>query len=122
MPRTVDLFLDSDQPLDRFADYLADLTGCQFQGCPGRTRFAMQDGDVTAFLAEHDFLDDEDLPLSEFRFVLSAVVRGDGNIEATPETACLRRVNARLRDDGRHASLLVLDLERPDSLQVGPCD
>lgn len=117
MSRTVDLFLDSDQPLGRVADQLSELTGNQLVVSPNQTRFVMLDGDVTAYLTEHDFLDDDDLPLSEFRYVLSASVRRPGNIEDSPEVACLRLVNARLRESAGFPSLLVIDLERPDTLQ-----
>jgi hypothetical protein len=118
MSRTVDLFLDSDQPLDRVADQLSELTGNKLVASPDKTHFVMTDGDVTAHLAEHDFLDDDDLPLSEFRYALSASVKGPGDIESAPEVACLRHVNAVLRKDGGLPSLLVLDLERPDVLAV----
>jgi hypothetical protein len=72
-------------------------------------------GGVTAYLAEHDFLDDDNLPLSEFRYVLSASVRTAGDIEQSPEVACLRLVNTLLRQNAGFASLLVIDLERPDA-------
>jgi hypothetical protein len=120
MSRTVDLFVDSDQPLDRLASQLAELTGCQFRPSLDATRFTMHDGAVTAHLSEHDFLDDEGLPLSEFRYVLSAAVRAPSDIGSSAEATCLRRVNACLKQEGRLASLLVLDLECPDSSLVGP--
>jgi len=117
MSRTVDLFLDSDQPLGRVAEQLRELTGNQLVASPDNTHFVMLAGDVTAYLAEHDFLDDDDLPLSEFRYVLSASVRSAGNIEQSPEVACLRQVNTLLRESAGFPSLLVIDLERPDALQ-----
>jgi hypothetical protein len=118
--RTVDLFLDSDQPLDLFASQLAELTGHQFVPSPDGTHFAMHAGEVTAYLTEHDFLDDEGLPLGEFRYVLSAPIRSAGNIEESTETTCLRSVNTLFRSRGTTPSLLVLDLDRPDSRQVTP--
>jgi hypothetical protein len=115
--RTVDLFLDSDQPLSRIAEQLSELTGNRLVASPDKTHFVMVAGDVTAYLAEHDFLDDDDLPLSEFRYVLSASVRGAGDIEQSPEVACLRLVNTLLRQGAGFPSLLVIDLERPDLLE-----
>ncbi len=117
MSRTVDLFLDSDQPLGRVAEQLSELTGNQLVASPDKTHFVMLVGGVTAYLAEHDFLDDDNLPLSEFRYVLSASVRGAGHIEESPEVAALRVVNTLLRQGAGFPSLLVIDLERPDSLQ-----
>jgi hypothetical protein len=118
--RTVDLFLDSDQPLSRVAEQLSELTGNQLVASPDKTHFVMVAGDVTAYLAEHDFLDDDDLPLSEFRYALSASVKGAGDIGQSPEVSCLRLVNTLLRQGAAFASLLVIDLERPDTLEPRP--
>jgi hypothetical protein len=110
MSRTVDLFLDSDQPLERVAAQLGELTGHELAPLPDGARFVMRDGEVSAYLAEHDFVDDDDLPLSEFRYVLSAAVTGDGVIDDSPQVACLRRASTCLRSIW--PSLLVIDLER----------
>src|ERR1700678_242071 len=118
MSRTVDLFLDSDQPLDRVAEQLGELTGKPLVASPDRAHFVMVEGDVTAYLAEHDFLDDDDLPLSEFRYVLSASVRRTGDIEDSPEVACLRLVNSLLRQSVGFPSLRVIALEHPAPLQA----
>jgi hypothetical protein len=112
--RTVDLFLDSDQPLGQLAVQLSDLTGLPLVPVPDRDRFVIKDGEVVLHLTQHDFLDDDGLPLSEFRFVLSASVRHPGDIEASSEIASLRRVGSALRAQGALPSLLVIDLERPD--------
>ena len=117
MSRTVDLFLDSDQPLSRVADQLSELTGNQLVESPDKAHFVMVAGTVAAYLAEHDFLDDDYLPLSEFRYVLSASVRSAGDIERSAEVACLRLVNTLLRQNAAFPSLLVIDLERPDALE-----
>ena len=120
MPRTVDLFIDSDQPLQQVAAQLGDVTGHLLAASPDRSQFVLQEGPVTAYLAEHDFLDDDDLPLSEFRYVLSAPVRTAGDIDESAEVACLRRVHSQLRSSVGLPSLLVIDLERPDAYQAGP--
>ena len=114
MSRTVDLFLDTDQPLERLASQLSELVGTQLIASPDLTHFVVHDGEVTAYLAEHDFVDDDNLPLTEFRYVLSASLRGAVSAEDSPELAWLRRVNSRLREGSRLSSLLVIDLERPD--------
>ena len=120
MSRTVDLFLDSDRPLEQVAGELSQLTRLQLVALPDGSRFVLQDGDVHAYLAEHDFLDDDDLPLSEFRYVLSASVTKQGSLEDSPQLACLRRVNAALRAATSVPSLLVIDLERPDEWSPSP--
>ena len=115
MSRSVDLFIDSDQALAQVASRLGELTGQPLVASPDPSRFVLRDGPVTAHLAEHDFVDDDDLPLSEFRYVLSASVRSAGSIDDSPEAASLRRVNALWREGAYLPSLLVIDLERPDS-------
>ena len=118
MPRTVDLFLDGDQPLDQVAERLGELSSARFVSSPDHTYFVAHAGEVVAHLSDHDFLDDDDLPLSEFRYVLSASVNQGTSVEDSPELAFLRRVNAGLRHGGGFASLLVIDLERPDAAPV----
>jgi hypothetical protein len=115
MPRTVDLFLDSDQPLDWLAEQLGELSSARFVPSPDQAYFVAHDGDVVAYLTDHDFVDDDDLPLSEFRYVLSASVTQGTSIEDSSELSFLRRVNAGLRQSGAFPSLLVIDLERPDT-------
>ena len=116
MSRTIDLFLDSDQPLERLASQLSELVGALLIASSDQTRFVVHDGEVTAYLAEHDFVDDDNLPLSEFRYVLSASLRGAMSAEDSPELAWLRRLNSRLHEGAGLSSLLVIDLERPDVL------
>ncbi len=118
MSRTVDLFIDSDQPIERLAASLGEITGKELVALPDRCRFTFRDGAVMAYLSEHDFLDDDDLPLSEFRYVLSAPVSRSSNVDDGPEIGCLRRVNAQLRRAGALPSLLVIDLERPGPAQA----
>ena len=114
MPRAIDLFLDSDQPLDRLAAGLGELTGHCFLPSPDGSRFVMRDGEVVAHLSGHDFVDDEGLPLSEFRFVLSTTLPYGAGLESSAEIASLRRVCSLLRRPGGLPCLLVIDLESPD--------
>jgi hypothetical protein len=115
MTQTVDLFLDSDQPLALVASELGELIGAPLVASPDHARFVVHDGEVTADLSEHDFIDDVDLPLSSFRYVLSAFVRRIGRAEDSAELAWLRRVNSSWRDGPGLPSLLVINLERPDA-------
>jgi hypothetical protein len=121
MSRTVDLFIDSDCPLESLAEQLGDLLGERFAPLPDGARFALRKGPVTVYLAEHDFLDDEGLPLSEFRYVLSARVRGAGDIEQSPEAGCLRRLKSLWSEQAGLASLLVFDLERAEASEGEGC-
>ena len=116
MTQTVDLFFDSDQPLERVAGRLSELIDAQLVASPDHARFVVHDGEVTAYLSEHDFVDDDDLPLSAFRYVLSAFVKRGGKAEDSLELAWLRRVNSEWQGVCGLPSLLVIDLERRDVL------
>ena len=115
MPRTIDLFLDSDQPLDQLAARLSELIGRPFVPAPDSRHFVLQDGPVVAHLSDHDFIDDDGLPLSEFRYVLSTTVPRGTSPESSQELSSLRDVRARLTENGELPCLLVIDLERPDA-------
>jgi hypothetical protein len=121
MPQTVDLFLDSDQPLERVASQLGELIDAQLIAAPDQAHFVVRNAQVTAYLSEHDFVDDDDLPLSDFRYVLSAVVGSESpSPEDSPELAWLRGVNSAWREGSGMPSLLVIDLERRDVSPVAP--
>ena len=98
---------------------LGDLMGHPLVALPDRTRYLLSEGRVNAFLSEHDFLDDDDLPLSEFRYVLSARVTATATIDESPELELFRKINARLATSVGLPSLLVIDLERPDTRPAG---
>ncbi|HTV10513.1 MAG TPA: hypothetical protein VME20_01500 [Acidimicrobiales bacterium] len=115
MARTIDLFIDSDQELPELAARLSELLRSPLSPSPDGARYSLHEAGVTAYLARHDFVDDDDLPLNEFRYVLSAVVQGEGRLEESPPATYLRRANRLLRESSGLASLLVLDLEQPDS-------
>ena len=119
MARTVDLFIDSDQPIEQVAYRLGELAGRVPRPAPPGTAYLLGDGEVAARLAEHDFVDDEGLPLSEFRYVVSCAVRGPGEVDESAELAFPRALNRRLRQESPWPSLLVVDLERPDPADGG---
>lgn len=117
MARSIDLFIDSDRPLDGLADELSELTGLVFAPAPDRRRYVMQDGLVVCHLSGHDFLDDDGLPLSEFRYVLATSVPLGTELATSPEVTSLRHVRDRLLEQAGPPCLLVIDLERPDEAE-----
>ncbi len=117
MPRTVDLFLDSDQPLDRVAEQLGELSSARFVSSPDHAYFVAHAGDVVAHLTAHDFLDDDDLPLSEFRYVLSASVRPGELDRGQPGTGVLAPGQLRAAP-GR--GLCLIARHRPRATGHGP--
>jgi hypothetical protein len=119
--RTVDLFISSTLTIDELATTIATRTGLLLPsessessesgetGAAGEIRF--REGDLSAGLSEHAYVDDGDLVLRRYRYVLSARTTVSGHLGLSPETAWLRRVAAALED---HRVLLVLDLQYRD--------
>lgn len=114
MSRTIDLFIDSDQALGQVAQHIAELAEVVAEPSPDGCRYVLWQGAMSAHLSEHDFVDDDDLPLGDYRYVVSAVVRSPGGIDDSTELSYLRAINRQLRQEGVWPSLLVIDLERPD--------
>jgi hypothetical protein len=109
--RSVDLFISSSLPLDELAADLGRRTDAELLPTtdPGRWRFV--DGGVTAELSEHPYLDDGELWLSRYRYVLSSrMATGVGPLDS-PEVLSLRHLAQTLHDPVSFPVLLVLDLQ-----------
>jgi hypothetical protein len=119
--RTVDLFISSTAPVDELAAVIAARTGIPFPSGPDdgtgeAGEVELGEGDVSAVLRPHAYVDDGDLVLRRYRYVLSARTTASGHLGLSPETAWLRRVAAALAD---HQVLLVLDLQYRDEAAKG---
>jgi hypothetical protein len=108
--RSVDLFISSSLPLDELAADLGRRTDADLPTTdPGRWRFV--DCGVTAELSEHPYLDDGELWLSRYRYVLSSrMATGVGPLDS-PEVLSLRHLAQTLHDPVSFPVLLVLDLQ-----------
>jgi hypothetical protein len=113
--RTVDLFISSTAPVDELAAVIAARTGRSHpgpvDGPGGAGEVELREGDLSAVLRPNTYLDDGDLVLRPYRYVLSTRTTASGHLGLSPETAWLRRVAAALDD---HQVLLVLDLQYRD--------
>ena len=112
MSRSVDLFIDSELSLPDLAARLHQLSGVGLVPAREEDCLVMAGSAVQARLSGHDYLDDHELCLSRYRYVLSARVPGDVNPRDSKEASVLRSISQTLRSE--MAVLLVLDLQYRD--------
>jgi hypothetical protein len=109
--RSVDLFISSSLPLDQLAADLGRRSDAQLLPTTDPARWRFVDGGVTAELSEHPYVDDGELWLSRYRYVLSArMVAGVGPLDS-PEVLSLRHLAQTVHDPVSFPCLLVLDLQ-----------
>ncbi len=112
MSRSVDLFISTDASVEELAAVIAARAGLVPDPSVGPPAddggVSLVDGDLSARLHEHAFVDDRELVLSRYRYALSLRTTVGGHLGSSPETALLRRVASSLDD---HSVLLVLDLQ-----------
>src|SRR5437879_4284932 len=120
MSRSVDLFIDSDLPLPEVAAELGRQHGAELQPDPNGQRWLFQDGSVRAELSEHPYVDDGDLPFSQFRYALSTTVADTARPQDTPEAAALRLVNQKIHHGPGWPTLMVVDMQFRDGIQPAP--
>lgn len=112
MSRSVDLFVDSTLPLEALAELLAARSELRFDPAgddPEHCRAHL--GEVSVELYAHDYVDDGELWLSRYRYVLSS--RTDGGVVPldSAEVTALRRLAHQLHDPTDLPVMLVLDLQ-----------
>ena len=110
MPRSVDLFICSPDPLDAVAKTVADLAG--FEVTPGESgSWIVRDGSVQAVLDEHRRSDAGELPLSRYPYVMSAEVPDGVRPQDSAPAALLRQVVQKLQAKPGWMTLMVLDMQ-----------
>jgi hypothetical protein len=111
MSRSVDLFIGSPLPIAELADLLHTRSGAQLLPTTDPERWRFIEGSVTAELFEHPYVDDGELWLSRYRYVLSArMADGVGPLDSA-EVLGLRHLAQVLHDPVKLPVLLVLDLQ-----------
>lgn len=115
MSRSVDLFIDAKVPLEDLAAALREKLELSLTPDAERRRWLLRDGDIAAFLHEHPYVDDVNLPFSHYRFALSARVGHEGRPQDSAEAAYLRRLAQRIQQGPHWPVLLVLDLQFRDA-------
>src|SRR6516165_3727473 len=114
MSRSIDLFIDADQPPDELAAALGRVLGSDLEKDSATGAWVLRQGDVHAGLAEHPFADDEDLPFTRFRYSLSARVANTVRPQDAPATVLLRRIADLTQRQLGLPVLLVMDLQYRD--------
>ena len=117
MQRSVDLFIAGEESLADLAASIRGRSELAVVERPDLGVWEVSDGDLTAQLHEHAFIDDDELPLTRYRYALSLHTATGGHLGTSAETSMLRRIAEDLDD---HRVLLVLDLQyRDDPTGVG---
>jgi hypothetical protein len=113
MSKTVDLFIESDQPIEAVAALLAAETGWPVD--PGETpgTWALKAPEQWAELHTHPYINDGALAFERYPYALTARVSGS-RMTDSPQAAMLRTVADKLRPR-RIATMLVHDLEYRES-------
>jgi hypothetical protein len=119
MSRSVDLFIESDLPLDELAGALGGHVGTPLAAEPDGRGWRLTEGAVEAVLAEHAYRDDGELIFSRYRFTLSARLANEVRPHDTAEAALLRRVAQLIQRGPAWPVLLVHDLQYRDRLAAG---
>ncbi|MBO0693841.1 MAG: hypothetical protein J2P58_13140 [Acidimicrobiaceae bacterium] len=111
MSRSVDLFIDSSLPIEALAEHLRARTGAQVVSTADPARWRMSDGSLTADLYEHAYVDDGELWLSRYRYVLSTHMPDGVGLLDSSEVLGLRHLAQVLHAPPELSVLLVLDLQ-----------
>jgi hypothetical protein len=110
--RSIDLFINSDLPIDGLATRLRAVAGVlgDVRVLHDVSGWLVADGPIVARLHRHPYLDDGDLQLTRYRYALSCRVGPQVDPVDSPEAALLRRVADHLAR-AETMVLLVVDLE-----------
>jgi hypothetical protein len=109
MSKTVDLFIESDQPIESVAAMLAAETGWPVE--PGEVpgTWTLAAGEDRADLHAHPYVNDGPLAFERYAYALTAQVNGS-RLTESPQAAMLRTVADRLRAS-KVPTMLVHDLQ-----------
>lgn len=111
MSRSVDLFIASPLSMEALAEHLRTRTGAQLMPTSDPARWRMVDGSLTADLFEHAYVDDGELWLSRYRYVLSTQTAEGVSLLDSSEVLGMRHLAQVIHDPPDLSVLLVLDLQ-----------
>lgn len=115
MSRSVDLFLSCPEPLETVATTIGEVAEVSVEPGPDGV-WTVHEGDTSVTLSLHRFVDDGDLFLSRYPYVLSGAVPATARPQDTPVAALLRHVGSDLQQRKSWQVLLVLDLQYREPL------
>jgi hypothetical protein len=114
MSRSIDLFIDAEQPPDEVASAIGRLLGSDPVEDPDTGAWLLSQGDVEASLSEHRYVDEAHLPFTRFRYALSARVPNTVRLQDAPAAALLRQIADLTQRRLGWPALLVMDLQYRD--------
>jgi hypothetical protein len=114
MSRSIDLFIDAEQPPGEVASAIGRLLGSDPVEDPDTGAWLLSQGDVEASLSEHRYVDQAHLPFTRFRYALSARVPNTVRLQDAPAAALLRQIADLTQRRLGWPALLVMDLQYRD--------
>jgi hypothetical protein len=115
MSRSVDLFLSTHETLDVVAGTIREAVSVTVDPEPDGS-WTVRDGETSVSLSTHAYVDDGDMFLSRYAYVLSGRVPATARPQDTPAASLLRRVGTSLQRHSSWGVLLVLDLQYREPL------
>lgn len=119
MSRSIDLFIESKKTAVEAAEQIGQLTGFTLTAGGEPDTWSLEEGGISAEFAANHYIDDGDLLLGRYGYVLSARVPSDVRLADAPETSLLRTVSEALHKGGM-TTLLVHDLQYHDRVSSPP--
>lgn len=113
MSRSIDLFIECPKPIDEVASELARTTRMTLTPGTLPATWSLEEDGVHAELRAHPYIDDGDLVLERYQYVLSCRVSDGRRLTDSPEANLLRMVSEALHKEGI-GSLIVHDLQYRD--------
>ena len=113
MSRSIDLFIDSQRPIEEVAAEISRLAQIELEPDANGASWLVHEGTVRAALRRHPGPQGGDAVLPYFGYALSAQVDDEIRLVDAPETTFLRLVSETLRHGGV-GTLLVHDLQYRD--------
>jgi hypothetical protein len=130
MARSIDLFVDTDAPLEDFAQELGSLLALKLEPCHDEfdTWYEARAPKVALTVGEHDFETDRDMSFGGYRYHVSirALNIGDGDERKEVSNTFARQVFQKLKATGKYALMLTDDLQtkleeyRPSKIDATP--
>ena len=110
MPRSVDLFIESQDPLETLAESVSGIEGVTVTAVE-EGRCLVQDGEVRAVLGVHRLAGEGELALGRYRYAACAEVPDTVRPQDSTQAVLLRKVAQRLQEKSSATVLMVLDLQ-----------
>lgn len=110
MPRSVDLLIESQDPLETLAESVAGIEGVVVTPVD-EGRYLVQDGEVRSVLGAHRLSGEGEPSFRRYRYAASGEVPDTVRPQDSAQAVLLRKVAQRLQEKSSASVLMVLDLQ-----------